>query len=131
MTTIHLRDYVMTYYNPQRLALEYLYGVVSYMVAERTREVGIRVALGATRPDVVRLVLSRGAWLVGGGVAAGVITALLTTRYLESLVFGVTPHDPATMAAAGAVLCAVALAAHLVPVRRALRVDPAIALRQD
>jgi putative ABC transport system permease protein len=108
-----------------------LYGVVSYTVAQRTRELGIRVALGARRGDVVRLVLSRGAVLIVAGLGAGLAAALATTRYLGTLVFGVSPIDPATFGAAVAVLCLVALGAHLVPVRRALRVDPATALRQD
>ena len=108
-----------------------LYGVVSYTVAQRTRELGIRVALGARRGDVVRLVLSRGVVVIVAGLSAGVAAALLTTRYLGALVFGVSPMDPATFSIAVAVLCAVALGAHLVPVQRALRVDPASALRQD
>jgi predicted permease len=108
-----------------------LYGVVSYTVAQRTREVGIRVALGAKRGDVVRLVLSRGAGVVVVGLAAGLAAALVTTRFLGSLVFGVSPEDPITFTAAVGLLTVVALGAHLIPVRRALRVDPAIALRQE
>jgi putative ABC transport system permease protein len=108
-----------------------LYGVVSYTVAQRTREVGIRVALGAKPSDVVRLVLSHGAVVVVGGLAAGLAAALPATRVLGPLVFGVSPEDPLTFAAAAALLAGVALAAHFVPVRRALRVDPATALRQE
>jgi putative ABC transport system permease protein len=108
-----------------------LYGVVSYTVAQRTREVGIRVALGARPSDVVRLVLSHGALVVVGGLAAGLAAALPATRVLGPLVFGVSPEDPLTFAAAAALLAGVALAAHFVPVRRALRVDPATALRQE
>jgi putative ABC transport system permease protein len=108
-----------------------LYGVVSYTVAQRTREVGIRVALGARPGDIVRLVLSRGAALVVLGLISGLAAALVTTRFLGSLVFGVSPEDPATFTAAVAVLTAVALVAHLLPVRRALRVDPSTALRQE
>jgi putative ABC transport system permease protein len=108
-----------------------LYGVVSYTVAQRTREVGIRVALGAKRGDVVRLVLSRGAGLVVVGLGAGLAAALVTTRFLGSLVFGISPEDPITFTAAVGLLTVVALGAHLIPVRRALRVDPAMALRQE
>jgi ABC-type antimicrobial peptide transport system permease subunit len=108
-----------------------LYGVVSYTVAQRTREVGIRVALGAKRGDVVRLVLSSGAGLVVVGLGAGLAAALVTTRFLGSLVFGISPEDPITFTAAVGLLTVVALGAHLIPVRRALRVDPAMALRQE
>ena len=105
-----------------------LYGVVSYGVAQRTREVGVRIALGARRRDVLRLVLSSGLSLVGIGV---VVAALVFTRFLGSLVFGVSPVDPLTFAAAAALLTVVALAAHWIPVRRALRIDPASALRAE
>ena len=86
------------------LAAVGLYGVVSYGVAQRTREVGVRVALGAQRRDVLRLVLSSGLSLVAVGVAVGLAAAFLTTRFLGSLVFGVSPVDPATFAAAAALL---------------------------
>jgi putative ABC transport system permease protein len=108
-----------------------LYGVVSYGVAQRTREVGLRVALGAQRRDVLRLVLSDGLSLVAVGVAVGLAAAFLTTRFLGALVFGVSPVDPVTFAAAAAVLTVVALGAHWVPIRRALRIDPASALRAE
>ena len=108
-----------------------LYGVVSYGVAQRTREVGVRVALGAQRRDVLRLVLSNGLVLVAFGVAGGLAVALVTTRYLGTLVFGVSPVDPATFAAAAALLTLVALGAHWVPIRRALHIDPASALRAE
>jgi putative ABC transport system permease protein len=108
-----------------------LYGVVSYGVAQRTREVGVRVALGAQRRDVLRLVLSSGLGLVAAGVAGGLLVALVTTRYLGALVFGVSAVDPATFAAAAALLTFVALCAHWIPIRRALRIDPASALRAE
>jgi putative ABC transport system permease protein len=108
-----------------------LYGVVSYGVAQRTREVGVRVALGAQRRDVLRLVLSGGLSLVGVGVAVGLAAAFLTTRFLGSLLFGVRPLDLPTFAAAASLLTAVALGAHWMPIRRALRIDPASALRAE
>jgi putative ABC transport system permease protein len=108
-----------------------LYGVVSYGVAQRTREVGVRVALGAQPRDILRLVMSRGVSLVGTGIAAGLGAALLTTRFLGALVFGVSPVDMVTFASSAVLLLVVALAAHWIPTRRALRIDPAIALRQE
>jgi putative ABC transport system permease protein len=108
-----------------------LYGVVSYGVAQRTREVGVRVALGAQRGDVLRLVLSSGLSLVGLGVSGGLAAAFAATRYLDTLVFGVSPVDPPTFAAAAVLLTLVALLAHWVPIRRALRIDPASALRAE
>jgi putative ABC transport system permease protein len=108
-----------------------LYGVVSYGVALRTREVGLRMALGAQRADVLRLVLAGGAKLVGFGVVAGLAGAAASTRLMGTLVFGVSPIDPLTFTVAVLVLVAVALLAHWVPIRRALRIDPARALRAE
>ena len=108
-----------------------LYGVVSYGVAQRTREVGVRVALGAQRRDVFRLVLASGLSLVGIGVAVGIVAAGLVTRFLGTLVFGVSLVDPPTFAAVAALLTLVALGAHWIPIRRALRIDPANALRAE
>ena len=108
-----------------------LYGVVSYGVSQRTREVGVRVALGAQPKDVLRLVLSGGMTLVALGIVSGLAAAALATRFLDALVFGVSRLDGMTFTAAAALLTVVALAAHWVPIRKALRVDPAIALRQD
>ena len=108
-----------------------LYGVVSYGVSQRTREVGVRVALGAQRRDVLRLVLAGGMWLVAVGIAVGLVAAAAVTRYLESLIFRVSPLDVMTFLTTAVVLTAVALLAHWLPTRRALRIDPALALRQD
>jgi putative ABC transport system permease protein len=108
-----------------------LYGVVSYTVAQRTREVGLRVALGARPADIRRLVLSGGFALVGAGLVIGLVAALASTQFLGALVFGVSRTDPATFAAAVALLTCVAFIAHWVPLRRALAVDPTIALRHE
>jgi putative ABC transport system permease protein len=108
-----------------------LYGVVSYGVSQRTRELGVRLALGAQPRDVLRLVLGGGFTLVAIGVGAGLAAAFAMTRVLGTLVYGVSHVDPATFALATLLLVAVALLAHWVPVRRALRIDPAGALRAE
>jgi len=106
-----------------------LYGVMSYTVAHRTSELGIRLALGATRPGVLWLVMRQSLALAGVGIAAGLSLSLLTTRSVSSLLFGLSPYDPATMLAAAAVLLLVSLASGLRPAWRAARVDPMVALR--
>ena len=108
-----------------------LYGVIAYTVAQRTREVGLRVALGATRGHVFRLVLGSGTWTIAAGLLFGLAAAALTTRLLAGQLYGVEPLDPPTLAGAVLVLAVVALAAHLVPIRRALAVDPTVALRDE
>jgi ABC-type antimicrobial peptide transport system permease subunit len=108
-----------------------LYGVISYTVSERTREIGIRAALGASRGDIVRLVLGNGFAVVAGGLAVGVFVALGATQYLRGSLYGVSATDPATFAVVVAVLLLVTLAAQGIPIARAMRVDPAVALRQD
>ena len=113
------------------LAAVGLYGVVSHAVSQRTREIGIRVALGATRRDVMRLVLSSGAGAVAAGLAAGAGAALVLMRLMRSVLYEVSPGDPVAIAGAAAVLAAVALAAHWLPARRASRVDPVVALKSE
>jgi putative ABC transport system permease protein len=108
-----------------------VYAVISYAVVERTREIGIREALGASVADVVRLVVGGGLLVVGAGLAAGTVVSLAATRWLEASLYGVAPTDPASLAAAAVTLLLIAAAAHGVPVMRALRIDPAVALRQE
>jgi putative ABC transport system permease protein len=113
------------------LAITGIYGVVSYTVAERTREIGIRVALGAQRTDVLRMVLGQGLILAGFGIAIGMAVALGATRLLTSLLFGTNPSDPATFASVAGLLIAVALSACYVPAKNAMKVDPMVALRDE
>jgi putative ABC transport system permease protein len=108
-----------------------VYGVLSYSVAVRTREIGIREALGAAPGDIVRLVFGGGLAVVGGGLAAGLAIALAATRLLRGSLYGITATDPATLAAAALILFVVALLAHGVPLARAVAIDPAVALRQE
>jgi putative ABC transport system permease protein len=106
-----------------------IYGVLSYLVGRRTQEIGIRLALGATRGSVLRLVVGHGMRLAVVGIVIGLGAAWALTRLLSSLLFGVSPHDPATFAAIAAMLVAVAFLASYVPGRRATRVDPLETLR--
>ncbi len=108
-----------------------VYGVIAYSVAERTREIGIRSALGAAPRDIVRLIVGRGLATVSMGLAAGSGVALAATRLLQGSLYNVSATDPATFAIVAATLFGVALVAHAVPIARALRVDPTVALRQE
>jgi ABC-type antimicrobial peptide transport system permease subunit len=107
------------------------YGVMAVAVGQRTREIGLRMALGARAAHVLGLVLRQGMAPVAAGVAAGLLAALAVGRALAAFLYGVAPHDARTAAAAAALLLAAALAACVLPVRRALRVDPAEALRDE
>jgi putative ABC transport system permease protein len=113
------------------LAATGLYGVLAYSVSRRTREIGIRVALGARPGDVLKLVVTQGMLLTLTGVAIGLAGGLLLTRFLSGLLFGVRPTDPLTFAGVSALLAAVALLACYLPARRAARVDPVTALHYE
>jgi predicted permease len=108
-----------------------MYGVISYSVMQRTQEIGIRMALGAERRSVFRMVLSQGARLAGVGIAIGLLAALGLTRVMSSFLFGVQPTDPLTFAIVSLLLVGTALLACYLPARRATRVDPMIALRHE
>jgi ABC-type antimicrobial peptide transport system permease subunit len=108
-----------------------LYGVMAYSVAHRTGEIGIRMALGATRGGVLRLMLIDSAPVVIGGALLGLAGAWAASRLIDSFLYGVTPTDGATMAVATVVLMAVSALAVYVPARRAARVDPMVALRSE
>jgi putative ABC transport system permease protein len=113
------------------LAAVGVYGVIAYTVRQRTRELGIRLALGAQAGDVLRLILRQGLKLTLIGVALGLTAALALTRWMESLLFGVRPADPLTFGVIALVLLLVAICACWIPARRATRVDPLIALRSE
>ena len=106
-----------------------IYGVMNYLVIQRTREFGIRMSLGATHGDVLRLVLGRALGLIGVGIGLGLLGAVLLVRLIAELLYGVTPLDPLTFFAVSILLSAVALSASYLPARRATRVDPMVALR--
>jgi len=113
------------------LACVGLYGLLSYEVARRTREIGVRMALGAAQRNVLGIVVGQGIVLTAVGMAMGIAAAIGLTRYLKSVLFDVHPGDPITLAAVATILLLVALMASYVPARRATNVDPMVALRNE
>ena len=108
-----------------------IYGVLAYLVSQRRREIGIRIAMGSTAAGIVRMVLGEGLALVGTGLALGLAGAVLLRRAVETQIYGVSPMDPLVLAAVTVVLAAVALVACGMPARRAMRVDPVVVLTEQ
>ena len=108
-----------------------IYGVLAYSITERTREIGIRMAMGAEKSDITRMILKRSLLLAAAGVVLGVAGALAVTRVLAKFLYDVKPTDPATFLAVVSLLVGVALLAGLLPARRATKVDPLVALRWE
>jgi putative ABC transport system permease protein len=113
------------------LAVIGIFGVLSYAVSQRTAELGIRMAMGAQPKQIVALVLRQASFLIVTGILLGLLGAFAVTRYVQSLLFGVQPHDASTYVLAAALLAGVALAAAFIPARRGARIDPMRALRYE
>ena len=116
---------------PEVIAAVGIYGVMAYSVSQRTQEIGIRMALGAQRGDVLRMIVGQAMALTAAGIVSGAFGAVLLTRVMTGLLFNVKPGDPLTFSAVAVVLALVAASASYIPGRRATRVDPVIALRAE
>ena len=108
-----------------------IYGVVAYTLSQRTGEIGLRMALGAQRSDILKIVLGEGALIVVAGVGAGLFGSVMLTRFLQTMLFEIKPTDPITFTALTILLAGVALMASFIPARRASRIDPLVALRHE
>jgi putative ABC transport system permease protein len=108
-----------------------IYGVISYLAGQRTHEIGIRMALGAKRQDVLRMILGEAAKMAFLGVAIGLVVSFALARLMAKLLFGVSPHDPVTLAGVASLLVLIALTACYIPAHRATKVDPMVALRYE
>ena len=113
------------------LAVIGVYGVMAYSSSQRAREFGVRIALGANRRDILKLVIGQGFEMALVGVGVGIAGALVLTRFLSSLLYGVSPHDPMTFVGVAVLLLTVALAACWIPAMKAMHVDPMVALRYE
>jgi putative ABC transport system permease protein len=107
-----------------------IYGTISYVVSERTRDIGVRIALGARRGTILKMILRQGLELAIVGAAVGLVAALIVSHLMAGLLYGVSANDPITFVGVTIVLTAVALAASYIPARRAMKVDPMFALRE-
>ena len=108
-----------------------IYAVLAYATAQRTREIGIRVAMGASRGKVIKLVLTEVFWLVGAGIVVGVPSSLLLARFIRDQLFGISSHDFPTLTVVSLTIALVALGSAILPARRATRIDPMVALRSE